>query len=244
MWGWIKKKVKRVARVVWNFVKGVVSTILQVTKWLVNTLLGIPDLLLTLFGIMPWKKVRVQAVVLLNAKRVPVADREAVQQAVELATAVFATEVKVRLEQPLGHVTLHPEAAPTEVLVVGCDAAILGAQFTGVGGWFRSNQIRRPAGTFLGYGEPVTVFVVSNVLGKMGCAPPGFMADYAVIDPDALQGPEGARLTLAHEVGHACNLFHPFGSGTLAQGDSTGRPRRLARWQKAIFRGSPHVTYW
>ena len=250
MWGWVKKAARKVVRAakkvasfVGNLVRGVLSTIVQAVKWLGNTLLGIFEIVLTLVGVMPWKKLRVQAVVLLNEKREPVADRDLVQAVWDLAATVFADEVHVRLEQPLGHVVLHPEPAPAEVLEVGCDEDILGAQFTGVGGWFRSRQVRRPAGTLLGYGEPVTVFVVRDVRNKMGCAPPGFMADYCVIDPDCLTPPEGDMLTLAHEVGHACNLFHPLGGGTLDPRPPTGRPRKMTRWQKALFRGSPHVTY-
>ena len=191
---------------------------------------------------MPWKRIRVQGVVLLDEKREPVADPADVQKVLDLARDVFADQVKVRLSSPFRRVTVIPEAAPPDVLEVGCDADIWGAQFTGVGGWFRKHQARRPAGIF-GYGSPVTVFVVRDVEGKRGCAPPGFLADYAVIDPAALGGGEDSRLTLAHEVGHACNLTHLLADGTLMQADYPGRPRSFTRMQKAIFRGSPHVTY-
>jgi len=252
MWGWVKKAAKKVAnavkkaaRAVWHFVRGVFSSLVQFVKWTVNTVLGLGEFVLILVGFMPWKTVRVQAVVLLNEHRIPVASREDVQKAVDLAATVFADEMHVRLEQPLGHVTLHPEAAPKEALDVGCDASIWGAQFTGVGAWFRSRQVRRPAGTLLGYGEPVTVFVVRDIPSKAGCCPPGFLADYCVINPRALVLPVGMLLTLAHEVGHACNQpDHWRTDGTLMQASGSGRPRHLKRWQKALFRGSPHVTYW
>lgn len=238
MWGWVK----RAARAVGNFVRGVASSLVQTVKWLGNTLLGLGDFVLTLLGIMPWKKIRVQAVVLLEGRQ-PVADRDDVQKVVDLAAQVFAQELKVRLIQPFRRVTLEPESAPADALEVGCDAAIWGAQFTSAGAWFRSHQVPSPFGTFFGYGAPVTVFVVKDVRGKSGCAPPGFLADYAVIDPAALAGAEDMRLTFAHEVGHTCNLTHLRARGTLMQGDHLGRPRRLKRTQKAIFRGSPHVTY-
>jgi hypothetical protein len=239
MWGWLTSA----TGAVWNFGRGAVSSLLQGSKWLANTLFGIGEYILTIFGIMPWKKLRVQAVVLLDEKRLPVADRDEVQKAVDLAAEVFAREMHVRLSSPYGHVVLNPEAAPSNVLEVGCNADIWGAQFTGVGAWFRQHQVRRPAGTVLGYGEPVTVFVVRDVSDKRGCCPPGFLADYCVIDPVALQGLEGSLLTLAHEVAHACNLTHLLANGTLMQRGHEGRPRRLARWQKAFFRSSPHVTY-
>lgn len=236
MWGWIK----RAARAVGNFVRGVANAVFQAVKWVVHTVVGLLDGILTLIGWMPWKKISVQGVILVDEKREPLADRDAVQAVIDLAASVFADQMHVRLIQP-GHVTILAEIPPKDVLEPGCDASILGAQFTSVGAWFRSHQWPSPAGTFLGYGHPVTVFVVRDVIGKMGCAPPGFLADYAVIDPDALSGDEGARLTLAHEVGHACNLWH--WDGTLMKKEHSGRPRTLRRWQKALFRGSPHVTY-
>lgn len=232
MFGWLDDA--------WDFVKGAASSIWQSIKWLVNFVFGLPDFILTLLGIMPWKKIRVQGMILLDEKRVPVADREAVQAVIDLAAEVFADEMHVRLRSPLGNVALVPEAAPSEVLEVGCDADIWGAQFTGVGAWFRDRQVSS-GGSLFGYGGPVTLFVVRNVEGKRGCAPPAFLADYAVIDPDALSGDEGSLLTAAHEVGHACNLLH--WSGTLMKKSHTGRPRTLNRLQKAIFRASGHVTY-
>lgn len=133
-----------------------------------------------------------------------------------------------------------PEAAPSDVLEPGSDADILGAQFTSVGAWFRDHQIGS-VGSLVGYGTPVTLFVVRDVIDKRGCAPPAFMADHAVIDPEALSGDEGSLLTAAHEVGHACNLTH--WSGTLMKKSHENRPRKLNRLQKAIFRASGHVTY-
>jgi hypothetical protein len=82
------------------------------------------------------------------------------------------------------------------------------------------------------------VFVVADVIGKVACAAPPLFADYVVIEPGALPGhspswspprsPEdqlGHDLTLAHELGHACNLVHLFGDGTLMQADAAGRPK-------------------
>jgi hypothetical protein len=236
MWGWIKST----AGAVWDFVKGVGSSIWQSIKWLLNFVFGLPDFILTLLGIMPWKKVRVQGMILLDEKRQPVATREAVEAVIDLAEEVFADQMHVRLVRPFERVGVVPEAAPSYALEVGCDADIWGAQFTNVGAWFRHRQVVGP-GTIFGYGSPITLFVVRNVIDKRGCAPPAFLADYAVIDPDALSGDEGSLLTAAHEVGHACNLLH--WSSTLMQKGHTGRPRKLKRLQKAIFRASGHVTY-
>ena len=105
------------------------------------------------------------------------------------------------------------------------------------------------AGSLLGYGAPVTVFVIADVQGRYsGCSPGGFQ-DWSIIDPDAvLKSPtnpvdeEERLLTLAHEVLHACGLLHRT-SHNLMRHDSKGRTRALTRWQQAVVRSSGHVTY-
>ena len=88
------------ASAVWNGVRGIVSSVWQGFWWLVNSFLDLFDGLLTLLGIMPWKRIRVQGVVLLDEKREPVAERDDAQAVLDLAKEVFAKEVKVRLSSP------------------------------------------------------------------------------------------------------------------------------------------------
>jgi hypothetical protein len=69
--------------------------------WLVNTVVGLLDGLLTLLGIMPWKKIRVQGVVLLDEKREPVADRDDGQEVLDLAKESWLrTKANVRPPRP------------------------------------------------------------------------------------------------------------------------------------------------
>ena len=136
MWGWVEDAwdaVTDAAGAVWHFGKGIVNFGWQGAWWLVNTFVGLLEVLGTFLGIMFWKQIRVQGVVLLDEKRLPVADPEDMQEVLDLAKDVFAEQAKVRLISPVGRVTYVPEAAPTDVLEPGCDAEILGAQFTNVG---------------------------------------------------------------------------------------------------------------
>jgi hypothetical protein len=242
-----------------NFFRGVGNAVFQGLKWIVNTAIGVGDVLLTLVGVMPWKKLQVEAILLVDHNGNPLAAQEDVQKALDLAKDVFAKEAKVHMYSETG-VFLLSEIPPNDVL--NPDTSRWN-QFTGVGAWFRSHQRWTPAGTFLGYGAPVTVFIVNNVSADvsgdaLGYAAPPSEADYVVVEastlPETVVGVMGIgglatpavnlsrRLCLAHEVGHACNRSHRFGDGTLMQAGGVLLPK-LSRWQKALFRRSPHVTY-
>jgi hypothetical protein len=237
MWGWIKDA----AQGAWDFIKGVGSALAQTIKWILQRGIGILDFFLTLAGIMPEKKIRVEARILVKDGK-PVADRDDVQAVLDLANEVFKQGVNVRVVSRTDRPTLIPDDAPARNLVVACGAGAFASAFSSVGAWFRRHLARSPAGTVFGYGSPVTVFVVENVEGKKGCSV-GFLADFVVIDPEALRGDEGSLLTLAHEVGHACDLVHAGAGTSLMRASSDGRTRRMKRLQRAIFRSSPHVTY-
>lgn len=108
----------------------------------------------------------------------------------------------------------------------------------------------------LGYGAPVVAFSVRSFTdGAVGCSlgpltnyvTVAFQDSQAAIPAAQLDAsiPLGRVSTLAHEVGHACNLvWHEDGTGNLmsklTQGD---RHCNLTRFQKALVRASRHVTY-
>jgi hypothetical protein len=78
---------------------------------------------------------------------------------------------------------------------------------------------------------------VHDVVGKCGCSL-GPFGDYVTIDAGGLGG---TRRILAHELGHSCGLPHTSREGNLMRPRSPGE--RLTRLQRAILRGSRHVTY-
>ncbi len=240
MFGWVKKA----ANAVGHAIKGAVSGVVQLVKAVVHRFLGIPELLGTLFGFMPAKRIGVEALILKKNNK-PVASASDVQDALRLADEVFREQMNVRIVSKRGGVPLMiGEEAPPRNLSVTCyPPKVLASDFSSVSDWFRDHQEQRTSGTFFGYGQPVTAFIVENVEGdNAGCCP-GFLTDYVVIDPGALGGSEEQRLTLAHEIGHACGLWH-YGSGNLMKHAQSGRTRHLSRFQKSLFRSSGHVTKW
>jgi hypothetical protein len=85
---------------------------------------------------------------------------------------------------------------------------------------------------------PVTAFVVLDIDHASGCSL-GPLTDYVTLDPG------GARnaSTLAHEIAHACGLWHLRSKSNLLWRTSS-RGDKVKWWQKNIFRSSRHVTYW
>jgi hypothetical protein len=239
MWGWVKKAAKAVG----HAVKGTVSAVVQTVKAVVHRVLGIPEFVGTLLGYMPEKKISVEALILMKNNK-PLASLVDVQAVLDLADDVFSDQMNVRIVNRQGRrpLILAGEVPAANLSVTCYPPKVLASDFSSVGDWFRDHQVRKLGGTLFGYGQPVTVFIVDNVEGdNSGCCP-GFLSDYAVIDPNALQGIEGKKLTLAHEVAHACSLWH-YGAGNLMRHDpDSKRTRHLSRFQKAIFRSSGHVV--
>ncbi|MFZ0549130.1 MAG: hypothetical protein WAM60_27025, partial [Candidatus Promineifilaceae bacterium] len=86
----------------------------------------------------------------------------------------------------------------------------------------------------IGYAAPVIVFIVNEVEGgDIGCSL-GPFTDYVTI--------EGQKpICIAHEIAHACGLWHVKDRENLA--NHFCGARKLEFWQKALVRSSRHVTY-
>lgn len=241
MWDFIKD----VGRAIWDGITGVGNSLWNGFKWLIHRLIGLLELLGSLFGFMPRKKLRVKVVILLDKNKKPLASREVVDDVVARATKTFKDEANVRIISPGGSdrliVSIYPEPAPDFVMKPLCEGGGFGQVFTRVGRWFRTRSAPTPAGSFLGYGAPATIFVVEDVQGKSGCFLP-LVTNYGFIDSGALSGSDGSLLTLAHELGHACDLWHR-SNGTLMEAGPGPRSARLRRYQRAVLRSSPRVTY-
>jgi hypothetical protein len=100
----------------------------------------------------------------------------------------------------------------------------------------------------LGYGAPVTIFVIRNVGGDDAGGCGSVLWDYVTVEVKPLstfeRGNQVAR-TIAHELGHACNLTHLNLSGNLMQKDKSALATAtdLTIWQQMLIRMSRHVTY-
>lgn len=124
------------------------------------------------------------------------------------------------------------------VLDVSCDTPAAGEDLSSIGSNF---EILASTACFytnfrrvIGYGAPVVVFVIRTIRGsQLGCSL-GPLSDYVVVEASN-------PICIAHELGHACNLWHVSDNDNLMN-PSCGR-RKLGWWQVALVRASRHVTY-
>ncbi len=232
----------------------------RILKWIWNVVLtlvwgivGIVDAILGVLGILPEKKLRVCVILLRDEKGNPVANVSDVVARLQDAIDIYHDQANVRII-PVGpfeytsgfagkekadeswiHVNRGPGGADLDV---SCEGTALGEDLVTTGTRFEllaSNvcfysNFRR----LIGYGAPVIVFIVRSVKGSfLGCSV-GPLSDYVTI--------EGSNpICIAHETGHACNLWHVDEDANLMN-PSCGR-RVLHWWQVAILRDSRHVTY-
>jgi hypothetical protein len=242
----------------------------NVFKDLFNRALGLPDSILTFFGIMLPKEMRFQVRILraedgravMADENLPAADREAdldqIKKAIAHMREVFDSQVNtdaIAIDDE-DIITLDV-VAPTAALDVGCGSDAWQDDFGEAGEFFRRHLAKRGTSWALGYGAPITAFVVRGISGKRGCSL-GPVTDYITIDPSGFEDdPEGGMddvedgkppSTLAHEMGHACGLWHPLEVpekplGNLMLASRRGRGKILELHQRSIFRGSRHVTF-
>ncbi len=217
---------------------GLLWQLFNVLKEVLNRAVKLPELLLTLAGFRSTKRLRLRVVVLRDERGLPLASNEEVQPAYEEARRIFARMAGVNVEPSGWRVVTAPHAAPRAALDVHCTDGAWRDDLGEAGAFFRSLMARSTAGTLIGYGAPLTVFVVRSMSSHNGCSL-GPATDYVTIEARTLKT---TRRLLAHEVAHACGLWHS------KQPDNLMLPRgpgeTLARWQAAVLRTSRHVTHW
>lgn len=249
--------------------------VLNFVTFLINTIASIPDFVLGLIGIRPEKKLRVCPVILDDGSD-PEIRTEAVQL-LQLACNVYKRDANIRIV-PLGPFQYDTgfDGAETvdetwlnvvegvedpEVLDVPCEGGGAGAEW-----WTPGSKLQLLSSTrcfygawrrVLGYGAPITVFFIRSVPGALGCGL--WITDYVTVASNALPGtrttPASPR-TAAHELGHACNLWHicvdddvnnlMATEGACSPASETEPERanpEIADWQALLIRASKHVTY-
>jgi hypothetical protein len=221
--------------------------------WVIHRLLGLPELFGSLFGIRITKKFRLKVVILPDAHGVPLATIAAAEEVVEEAKRIFyRNRMKVRIIAPSDEKTIVSHfggSVPDYVRRPECGAPGWFERYKGKGRWYA-----RQSFPYSGQGT-ATVFVVDDVhegsTDKNGC----FLGlvDYGYIDSGALQPPAGGwpspghKMTLAHELGHACDLLHRTEGGkwpgNLMRPSWVERTHHLTNWQIAVVRSSRRVRY-
>lgn len=200
-------------------------------------------LLGTLANALGWewnKRLRINVAILSNSKG-PVATEADLAPSIRTAQAIYASfHIKLLVED----VRVLSVPAPEYALKPGCDGGAVWDDYWRAGSWFETHANEYSSGyqgggrRLLGYGGPVTVFVVEDVQGKAGCSL-GPLSDYVTIE-GTLSG--RSPKCLAHELGHACGyITHAENAGNLMYSSCGGT--RLTKWQRMVIRSSRHVTY-
>lgn len=233
--GWLKKKIKAAVKWAVRVLKGAarVGSRLLGLGW--GLAVGFADLF---FGFMlpRAKKLRIQVFILTDATGIKTATDQEVQLAIDFAKDTFKKRFNVELlPYSSSWFETIDEGVPQAALDVNCNFTGLLEEYGEAGEFFANHlagwNVTPVSGTF-----PVTVFFVRQIQGKTGCSM-GPLTDYVTIEGGAVPS------TMAHEIGHACNLWHSFGRSNLMYKHSD-RGDTVHWWQKNIFRSSRHVLYW
>lgn len=235
----LKNKIKKALKKVWRWVKAAVRLIVRIVVTIVGAVLGIFDLLLGFIG-WPPKKMRIHIFILADQNG-PLISAAALTPAIEFARKTFKDKFNVKLlPYSKSFIEIIKEPAPPDALEVPCSFfGSLGRDF-GEAGEFFAKHLAGWNAIPISLTFPITVFIVSNVIGKGGCSL-GPLTDYVTVDV-SLDG-VGTPSLMAHEIGHACNLWHSGTKSNLMHAESDRGDG--AKWfQKNLFRSSRHVTYW
>jgi hypothetical protein len=233
--------------------------LLSIIQEIIYRLIGLFDALLYLVGIRPEKKLRL-CVIILRSEEGLVADEAMVLEEVQRAADIFREQANVRVipcalfnaKTPFhGDVTsdekfihLATSVSSDNMLDVSCGAAAWGEDFLLTGSNFNLEMTRLcfcgNARRLLGYGSPVTVFIVRSIDGgsTTGCSL-GPLTDYITVVGTEIVD----KTTIAHETGHACGLWHVETPTNLMFDTDSDARNEMSTWQQINFRNSRHVTY-
>lgn len=214
-------------------IKGLLRAVIRIVAEIIYRLiLHLPD---TLFGFLNWpgKKLRIKILILSHDRKNSFISPGDLDKAINYARNVFKKNFNVSLlpygdREPIAEMLV--AVPPHEALYTRGGSGALGDEFEIPGSFFASN-LKAPI-------YPVTVFVVIDIKGANGCSL-GPMTDYVTLD----QGGAKDASILAHELAHACGLWHLTDKNNLLWNKSN-RGDKIRWWQRNIFRSSRHVTYW
>lgn len=246
---------------------------LNLITHVVSIIFGLVDAGLGLIGIRPEKLLRVCTVILKDEKGNPVATVDFAKAQLQVAVDLYKRDANVRIV-PLGPFKYSTGFADAEtvddswvivdgsnsdgtLLDVPCNEGGAAADWLGTGSGF---QFKSSTLCFygswrrvLGYGAPISCFVIRSTPDAIGCAL--WITDYATIVGENSVPPSSPR-TLGHELGHACNLPHTcvdednrnLMATTKACNPESSTPwdavnPRMSNLQVIAVRLSKHVTY-
>ncbi|MDH3942721.1 MAG: hypothetical protein OEV06_01325 [Anaerolineae bacterium] len=231
-------------------------------SWLWGLLLSVPSLLgglveglFWLVGLRGEKTMRVGVIILRDEGGEPLDDPEKVIHGLQRAAEIFFENARVRLlpawpheserygvedlfERTDGWVKTNPEHSRAGVLDVNCKNPALREDLGTTGGEyaFLQNSLdpRGAVRRLFGWGAPMTVFMVRSIKGFWGCSL-GPLNDYVTVVG-------GQSQCIAHELGHACSLWHSHDKANLMHPRGCGG-EEMRWWQVWMLRASRHVSY-
>jgi hypothetical protein len=233
---------KWVVRIVCEIVN-VIITVIQEIFW---RLVGILDLIGSLFGFRPEKFLRLKVFILTSEKtKLPVVDLSKVEEWVEFTKEVYSSKMNVSiraadLRAVNEIVEIIPDPMPPEVLDVetgffeyfGRPTGFLSSleQYTHTSTWDYILD-------FVGYGEPIYIFVVNSLNGGNNS---GFA--YAISNIVILSSSANKR-SMPHEIGHMCWLTHHSDERNIMYKDKNEIKDDFTSAQAAWARNSRFVTF-
>jgi hypothetical protein len=248
---WVARVVCEVVSVALDALAGILSLIFMIPilgrllrqLWsfvieLIWRIIGLIGELLDWLGIDIEKKYRI-CIIILSKQGKPLTTAAALQPTIQAAQAVWKSAANVKLIVEDIHTVIKTDERDRN-LKVDCD---FGAWTDDI--FLTGSNFELYANTYcfygtgrrlIGWASPVVVFVVEEIVNKLGCSL-GIFTDYVTIEA-------GNPKCLAHELGHAVYFYlpqHHSDPNNLMHSSCNGT--QLKEWQKILMRDSRHITY-
>ena len=221
---------------------GIIRTVLNWVLEVVWRIIAIPEFIGSLIGIKLKKKMYFGVIIPVIDDK-PLVEEAAIQIWVDTAVEIYKRTCNIDLRfTGFCKTSISPPIKPLEIQ---CGAGGFFADWWLLGSWFElvSNTCKFQSNwrRVTGYGGEIIAFIIDGFSGTpVGCSMAG-THNYVTV-----QKPPGPfNDTLAHEMGHACLLWHMSTGGTNlldTGGRSTSTPV-LNSLQVAMVRSSRHAVY-
>jgi hypothetical protein len=221
---------------------GILRTVLNWVTEIVWRLVGLIDFFASWAGIRPRKKMYFGVIVPPNMTTSPPITNADIMRQVDAVISFYDTTCNINMIfTGICRTTI---AAPSESLIVGCDAGGFFGDWWIGGSWFElataTCKFRDGFRRIVGLGAEIIVFIVDNVtpVNTNGCS---FASTHNYVVVEAK--PSDQAFVAAHEIGHACWLPHDGATTNLMNPTTPPAGPVLTAIQIATVRSSKHCVY-